>query len=84
MTSNEFIFWLKGFTKGVNGSNITPTQWSHITNMLDTVESGTEWNPEHGTNSPKHTNYPNPPYTTGGADDFMPTRELLNSNFTNK
>ena len=84
MTSNEFIFWLKGFTKGVNGSNITPIQWSHITNMLDTVESGTEWKPEHGTNSPKHTNYPNPPYTTGGADDFMPTRELLNSNFTNK
>ena len=80
MTSNEFIFWLRGFTKGVDDSNITPTQWQHIKDMLNTIESGNEWKPEHGTNSPKHTNDYNPPYTTGGADDFMPTKELLLSN----
>lgn len=80
MTSNEFIFWLRGFTKGVDDSNITPTQWQHIKDMLNTIESGNEWKPEHGTNSPKHKNYLNPPYTTGGADDFMPNKELLISN----
>ena len=84
MTSNEFIFWLRGFTKGVDGSNITPTQWSHIQHMLDTVDSGTEWKPEHGNNSPKFTNNIRPPYTTGGDDEFVPNRELLNSNFTSK
>jgi hypothetical protein len=71
---------LRGFTKGVNDSHITPSQWQHIKDMLNTIESGNEWKPEHGTNSPKHKNYPNPPYTTGGADDFMPNKELLISN----
>jgi hypothetical protein len=81
MTSNEFIFWLKGFTKGVNDSNITPSQWSHIKDMLDTVNSGNEWKPEHGNNSPKiNTTTLTPPYSTGGDDEFIPTKELLISN----
>ena len=80
MTSNEFIFWLRGFTKGVSDSTITPTQWSHIKFMLDTIESDSEWKPEHGKNSPKHKNDYNPPYTTGGAADFIPNKELLISN----
>lgn len=67
MTPNEFIFWLKGFTKEVNGSNITSTQWSHIQHMLETIDSDTKWKPEHGNNSPKF----NPPYTTGGDDEFV-------------
>jgi len=80
MTSNEFTFWLRGFTKGVDGTNITPSQWQEIQSALNSVESGNEWKPEHGTNSPKDIQHYNPPYTTGGDDEFMSEKELLLSN----
>jgi hypothetical protein len=80
MTSHEFTFWLRGFIRAVDDNNITSSQWREIQSTLNSVESGNEWKPEHGTNSPKHKNNFNPPYTTGGADDFMPQKELLLSN----
>jgi hypothetical protein len=79
MTSNEFIFWLRGFTKGLGTNNPTPSDWEFIKHTLNKVDTG-EWKPEHGTNSPTFTNDFNPPYTTGGDDDFVPNKELLLSN----
>ena len=71
---------MRGFIKAVDDTNITSSQWRDIQSALKSVESGNEWKPEHGTNSPKHTQHFNPPYTTGGDDDFMPQKELLLSN----
>jgi hypothetical protein len=79
MTSNEFIFWLRGFTKGLGTNTPTTTDWEFIKDTLNKVSTG-EWQPEHGTNSPKFTSDIKPPYTTGGDDDFVPNKELLLSN----
>jgi hypothetical protein len=79
MTSNEFIFWLRGFTKGLGTNTPTTADWEFIKHTLSKVSTG-ECQPEHGTNSPKFTSDIKPPYTTGGDDDFVPNKELLLSN----
>lgn len=38
MTSKEFVIWLKGFTQGVHEFNVTPKQWDHLKDVLETVE----------------------------------------------
>jgi len=38
MTKNDFINWLKGFTKGAHSFNISPKQWTELKEKLDTVE----------------------------------------------
>lgn len=34
MTSKEFVFWLQGFTQGVNDHNISPKQWDVLKDKL--------------------------------------------------
>ena len=37
MTSKEFVIWLKGFTEGVHEFNVTPKQWDHLKDTLNSV-----------------------------------------------
>lgn len=38
MNKDQFIFWLKGFTKAVNNQGPTPKQWEIIVSELDTIK----------------------------------------------
>lgn len=37
MNESQFIQWLKGFAAGVHHYNITPAQWDHLKENLQTV-----------------------------------------------
>jgi hypothetical protein len=38
MNKEQFIFWLKGFTKAVNEEGPTPKQWETIVSELDQIK----------------------------------------------
>jgi hypothetical protein len=38
MNKEQFIFWLKGFTKAVNEKGPTPKQWETIVSELDQIK----------------------------------------------
>jgi hypothetical protein len=38
MNKEQFIFWLKGFTKAVNEEGPTPKQWEAIVSELDKIK----------------------------------------------
>ena len=38
MNKEQFIFWLKGFTKAVNKEGPTPKQWETIVSELDNIK----------------------------------------------
>jgi hypothetical protein len=38
MNKEQFIFWLKGFTKAVNEEGPTPKQWETIVSELDKIK----------------------------------------------
>jgi hypothetical protein len=38
MNKDQFIFWLKGFTKAVNEKGPTPKQWETIVSELDKIK----------------------------------------------
>lgn len=37
MTDKEFVQWLRGFVEGVHHYNLTPKQWDHLKEVLETV-----------------------------------------------
>jgi hypothetical protein len=37
MTDKEFVQWLRGFVGGVHHYNLTPKQWDHLKEVLETV-----------------------------------------------
>jgi hypothetical protein len=39
MNESQFIEWLRGFTEGVHHYNITPQQWDHLKEKLQSVGS---------------------------------------------
>lgn len=39
MTEKEFVNWLRGFAEGVHHYNLTPKQWDHLKETLNTVKS---------------------------------------------
>jgi len=37
MNEKEFVQWLRGFVEGVHHYNLTPKQWDHLKEVLETV-----------------------------------------------
>jgi len=37
MDSKQFVQWLRGFTEGVHGFNVTPAQWDLLKDRLSQV-----------------------------------------------
>ena len=37
MNEKEFVNWLRGFTSGVHHYSISPAQWDHLKEVLNTV-----------------------------------------------
>lgn len=43
MTSEDFIFWLKGFVAGSHNFNLTPSGWEEVKKKLDEVVHTSEY-----------------------------------------
>ena len=37
MNEKDFVQWLRGFAEGVHHYNMTPKQWDHLKEVLETV-----------------------------------------------
>ena len=37
MKEKDFVQWLRGFAEGVHHYNLTPKQWDHLKEVLETV-----------------------------------------------
>ena len=54
MNEQQFIQWLKGYVEGVHHYNITPAQWDHLKEVLNSVNNTTvadysigDWTTDH-------------------------------------
>lgn len=57
MTSQEFVYWLKGFTEGVHDYNITPKQWDRLKEVLSKVNDSPGYSVEIGVGGTGIANY---------------------------
>jgi hypothetical protein len=55
MNKEQFIYWLKGFTKAVNEEGPTPGQWKIIASELNKIEDC----PDYGSPISDYNTFPN-------------------------
>ena len=55
MNKEQFIYWLKGFTKAVNEEGPTPKQWETIVSELDEIKDC----PDYGSLISDYNTFPN-------------------------
>ena len=80
MNKEQFIFWLKGFTKAVNEEGPTPKQWETIVSELDKIKDCPDYS------SPIEEFKPNPiwqePHYVNPWDKYKITCQPGDTNLT--
>lgn len=82
MNSKEYVIWLKGFVAASNNYNLTPAAWQELKDRLGEVVDNDSIKPYSDYVNPygnwKTTSTFNPPYTTGGDDEYIKKEENEN------
>jgi hypothetical protein len=66
MNKEQFIYWLKGFTKAVNEEGPTPKQWETIVSELDQIKDCPDYGSSIGV------------ITSGNTTTTLPKGTILN------